>query len=77
MRHVESTAPIRAAFGAFFEWVGALFLFFTANLVVGSVIILVIRLMTGRFLSLYMFENIYVFLLSIAQAFVFHYLWKR
>jgi hypothetical protein len=74
---VENSPTVRAALEAFLEWVGALFLFFAGNLVVGSVIILALRLTTGRFLSLYLFENIYVFLLSVAQAFVFHYLWKR
>jgi hypothetical protein len=73
----EETTTMRAAVGAFFEWVGTLFLFFAANLGVGVVVVLLMRAVTGQFLSLYLFENVYLLLLSVAQAFVFHYLWKR
>jgi hypothetical protein len=75
--HSRGAAGARDALRAFVEWVGMFSLFFTANLLVGVFVIFLIRTFTARFVALYALENTLLPILSAAQAFVFHYWWKR
>jgi hypothetical protein len=68
---------MRQAIRAFFEWVGMFAFFFLANLAVGVLFVFLIRTFTPRFVALYALQNVFLLILSGAQAFVFHYLLKR
>jgi hypothetical protein len=67
---------IREALRAFFEWVGAITLFLTANVALGVLIIFVIRAFTARFVALYDLENLLLIALSAVQAFVFRHAFR-
>jgi hypothetical protein len=69
--------PLSAAIRALFDWAGAFFLFFAANLALGVVVILLLRGITQRFYALYGLENFLLLILSAAQAFVFQMWWRR
>jgi hypothetical protein len=71
------SASLRAAFGAFLEFVGMYVLFFAANLGLGFLIVLLVRAFSQRFLSIYFLGNVLLLILSAVQAFVFHYRRKR
>jgi hypothetical protein len=75
--HWNNRTRIRDAFRALFEWAGTFSLFLVTNLVLGASIVLVVRTITPRFVSLYMLQNVLLLILSAAQAFVFHQWWKR
>jgi hypothetical protein len=66
-----------AAIRSFFEWTGTFSLFFVANLALGTLIVFFIRTFTPTFIALYALQNVLLLILSAAQAFVFHSVWKR
>jgi hypothetical protein len=68
---------MRRAVHAFFEWIGAFAFFLVFNLVLGTVILLLIRSFTGRFVPLYDLLSDLLFVFSAAQGFVFQMWWKR
>jgi hypothetical protein len=59
------------------DWAGLFAVFVTANLALGLMIILLIRVATSQFVSVYQLESLLLLILSAAQAFVFHRWWKR
>jgi hypothetical protein len=63
---------------ALVDWVGAFVAFFAGNLLFGALVILVIRRLTPRFVSLYALENVLLIILSGVQAFIFQFhRWSR
>jgi hypothetical protein len=52
-------------------------IFLTANLMLGTAVILLIRALTPHFVALYALENLLMLVLSAAQAFVFQAWWRR
>jgi hypothetical protein len=68
---------LRQAVASLLEWAGLFVLFFGANLAVGTVLILLIRGFTPRFISIYELENVLVWILSAGQAFVIQHCWRR
>jgi hypothetical protein len=72
----RSARPMSAAVRALFDWAGVFALFFTANLALGAVVILILRGVTQRFYALYGLENFLLLILSAAQAFVFQMWWR-
>jgi hypothetical protein len=66
-----------SAGAALLDWAGLFVLFFGANLAVGTALILLIRGFTPRFISIYVLENVFVWILSAAQAFVIQHCWRR
>jgi len=75
--HRQKHGTMRNAMRAFFEWTGTFSLFFVANLASGTLILFFIRTFTPTFISLYALQNVLLLILSAAQAFVFHHVWKR
>ena len=73
----RKAGKLQEAIGSFLEWIGAFTLFFIANLMFGIVAIFLIRTFTQRFVALYTLENILLWVLSAAQAYVFLHCWKR
>jgi hypothetical protein len=66
------TRSLLTAFGALLDWAGLFALFTSANLAIGTVLILLIRGFTPRFVSLYELESVFLLIFSGVQAFVFH-----
>ena len=75
--HKPGVSNLREALLALVDWVGTFFLFFAANLVLGIVVVFLIRTFTTRFVSLYALGNLFLLVLSAAQAFVFHHWWRH
>ena len=71
-----SGRSIREAIEILLECVGASAVFLVFNIVFGAAIILLIRTLTTRFLSLYQLGDIVVPVLSIVQGFVFQLWWR-
>jgi hypothetical protein len=65
------------AAGTLLEWTGLFTLFLAANLALGLLCIFAIRGFTPRFISVYALENLFLLILSGAQAFVFQQCWNR
>ena len=72
----EPAESIAQAFRAFLDWAGLFVLFIGSNLFVGFVVILAVRGLTPRFVTVYSLENVIMLVLSAAQAFVFQMWWK-
>lgn len=73
-------APERSvghAIRALVDWAGMFAIFFGANAVLGAAVILLIRGITPYFISIYTIDNVHLFVLSAAQAFVFQKWWNR
>jgi hypothetical protein len=66
---------LRGAIGRLLECAGLAVLFFLANLAAGFATVLVLRRLTGAFLSLYVNTDPALFTLSIAQAVLFQW-WR-
>ena len=64
------------AIRAFVDWAGMFVIFFGANVVLATAVILLIRGITPYFVSIYTVEDIDLLVLSAAQAFVFQKWWK-
>jgi hypothetical protein len=61
-------SPLSAAFGRVLECVGLAVLLFAANVLLGMVLVLALRAVTGRFLSLYANTDITLLVLALLQA---------
>ena len=63
-----STAALSAAVGRVLECVGLAMVLLAVNVIVGVVAVLALRVLTGRFLSLYANADITLLVLSFLQA---------
>jgi hypothetical protein len=69
-------ANLRQAFRTALELIGCWIVVYGANLLFGLVLILLIRRLTGFFISLYVLNDIMLVLLTVLQALVFYHLWR-
>jgi hypothetical protein len=69
-------ASLRQAFCTALELIGCWMLVYGANLLFGLMLILLIRRLTGFFISLYVLNGIMLILLTVLQALVFYHLWR-
>jgi len=67
---------LRQAIRTSLELIGCWMLVYGANLLFGLLLILLIRRLTGFFISLYVLNGIMLVLLTVLQALVFYYLWR-
>jgi hypothetical protein len=58
------------------EYLGLTAVFLAVNLAVGMALVLVLRALTGSFISVYWLKDITLVLLSFGQAFLFQ-IWRR
>jgi hypothetical protein len=65
-------ADLRGAFLETLECLGLVVIFFLANFAVGTALILGLRGLTGRFISVYIVNDATLAILSLFQALVFH-----
>jgi hypothetical protein len=65
-------ADLRGAVMESLECLGLVVIFFLANFAVGTVLILGLRALTGRFISVYIVNDATLAVLSLLQALVFH-----
>ena len=65
------------AAGTLLEWTGLCTVFLAANLALGLLLILAIRGLTPLFISVYELENLFLLILSAAEAFVVQQCWNR
>jgi hypothetical protein len=73
----SAAGSILQALSAVLDWAGMFAIFLAANLMLGAAVILLIRALTPRFVTLYALENLLMLILSAAQAFVFRAWWRR
>ncbi|GIV17488.1 MAG: hypothetical protein KatS3mg022_2923 [Armatimonadota bacterium] len=59
------------------EFIGCWMLVYIANLLFGLVLIVLIRRLTGFFISLYVLNSIMLVLFTLFQALVAYHLWQR
>lgn len=76
MWHIQREDIVRAIQRAL-EFIGCWVLVYIANLLFGLVLILLIRRLTGFFVSLYVLNSIILVLFTLLQALVAHHLWQR
>ncbi|MCS6831644.1 MAG: hypothetical protein RMM08_13705 [Armatimonadota bacterium] len=57
------------------EFIGCWMLVYGANLLLGAVLILLIRRLTGFFISVYVLNSVMLVLFSLLQALVVYHLW--
>ncbi len=69
-------ASLRQALRTALELIGCWMLVYGANLLFGLMLILLIRRLTGFFISLYVLNGIMLVLLTVLQALVFYHLWR-
>jgi hypothetical protein len=69
------TTAVRPALGRLLEWVGLAVAFYVFNLLVGVTAVVVLRTLTGSFISLYVNTDATLLLLSAFQALVFQW-WR-
>lgn len=67
---------LRAALGKLLECIGTALCFFIANVVVAVVIILLVRSVSGRFVSLYLVDDVMWLALSLFQGLAFQW-WRE
>lgn len=67
---------VTQALGAAMELVGCWVVVYAANLLLGLVLILLIRRVTGFFISLYVLKGMMLTFFTVLQAMVFYYLWR-
>ena len=65
-------AGLRGAVMETLECLGLVVIFFLANFAVGTALILGLRALTGRFISVYIVNDATLAILSLLQALVFH-----
>ncbi|MCS6950171.1 MAG: hypothetical protein RMM06_07225 [Armatimonadota bacterium] len=70
-------ASLARAWHRAMELLGCWALVYLANLFVGATFILLIRLLTDHFVSLYVLGSIMLILWSVLQALVFYFLWRE
>lgn len=64
------------AFGGALEFIGCWMLVYSANLLFGLVLIVLIRRLTGFFISVYVLGGIMLTLFTFLQALVAYHLWR-
>lgn len=69
-------AALRGALAEALDYVGLAVLFLVSNLVVGTLLIIAYRALSGRFVSVYLLNDITVAFLSLLQALVLH-CWRQ
>ena len=69
-------AALRPALDKMLECVGAALLFSGVNVVLATFVVLALRGATGKFLSVYMMNDVTWFLLSLGQALIFQW-WRE
>ncbi|GIV21343.1 MAG: hypothetical protein KatS3mg023_3094 [Armatimonadota bacterium] len=74
--HLQRQDVVRAIQGAL-EFIGCWILVYGANVLFGLVLILLIRRLTGFFISAYVLNSIMLVLFTLLQALVAHHLWQR
>lgn len=67
---------VTQAFGAAMELVGCWVMVYTANLLLGLVLILLIRRVTGFFISVYVLKSMMLTFFTVLQAMVIYHLWR-
>jgi uncharacterized membrane protein len=65
-------ADLQGAVMETLECLGLVVIFFLANFAVGTALILALRALTGRFISVYIVNDVTLAILSLLQALVFH-----
>ena len=65
-------ADVQGAVMETLECLGLVVIFFLANIAVGTALILGLRALTGRFISVYVVNDATLAILSLLQALVFH-----
>jgi hypothetical protein len=65
-------AELQGALQETLECLGLVVIFFLANFVVGTALLLGLRALTGRFISVYIVNDATLAILSLLQALVFH-----
>lgn len=68
---------VKQAIGGTLELIGCWVMVYIANLLVGLVAILLIRRITGFFISVYVLKGVMLVLFTILQALVLYHLWCR
>lgn len=68
-------ASVRPALGRLLEWVGLSVLFYALNLLIGFALVLLLRTITGSFISMYVNTDATLALLAAFQAVVFQW-WR-
>ena len=68
-------AAVRPALGRLLEGLGLAVAFYVLNLLAGIVVVVVLRKVTGLFISLYVNTDVTLLLLSVFQAVVFQW-WR-
>src|SRR5688572_7000533 len=69
------SAGLRTAAGRMLEWLGLAVLFAAANVGLGFLAVLVLRRLTGAFISMYANTDLSILFLSLAQAALFQW-WR-
>lgn len=68
---------IKQAIGSTLEFIGCWVMVYTANLLVGLIAVLLIRGITGFFISVYVLKGVMLVLFTLLQALVLYHLWCR
>ena len=74
-RRLGLGASLRPALGRLLEWVGLSVLFYALNLLIGFALVLLLRKITGSFVSMYVNTDATLALLAAFQAVVFQW-WR-
>ena len=74
-RRLGLRAPLRPALERLLEWVGLSVLFYALNLLIGFALVLLLRKVTGSFISMYVNTDATLALLAAFQAVVFQW-WR-
>lgn len=74
--HADRARLVSAWHGAM-EALGCWVVVYLANLLLGATLILIIRLLTGFFISLYVLGGVMLVLFSVLQALVLYHLWRQ
>jgi hypothetical protein len=67
---------LRAAAAQTLECVGLSLVFLLANLVVGVVVVLALRLVTGQFVSMYVLNDVAIGVMAVLEAVAFRWWWR-
>jgi hypothetical protein len=58
------------------ECVGLSLLFLLANLLIGVILVLALRFFTGRFVSMYVLNDVAIGVLAVLEAVIFRWWWR-
>ncbi|MGC8782841.1 MAG: hypothetical protein ACP5RN_00435 [Armatimonadota bacterium] len=74
--HIQRRDVMQAVRGAL-ESIGCWILVYSANMLFGLVLILLVRRLTGFFISVYVLNSIMLVLFTLLQALIIYHLWQR